>query len=210
MNISDYNPIRQRFYMIFKSLHMTQAEFGKRLGKSQKTISAILNNKQAVTGDMIQLLRYKFNVNPDYLLYGRSPMFIEKMGLDRKIPIIADIPAGPVDHWYDAYSAGAGEDYISAPDLKGTNLFAIRVKGNSMEPTLYEGDILVIAPHNTFTYGIGVVRHREGFTIKKVIDHGDGRYTLRPHNPEYPEENITADNETHVYIPIKVISLRDL
>ena len=73
MNINDYNPIRQRFYMIYKSLHISQTEFAEKLGKTQALISKILNNKSAVSGDMIQLLRYKFHVNPSLksLLLGR-------------------------------------------------------------------------------------------------------------------------------------------
>ena len=79
-----------------------------------------------------------------------------------------------------------------------------------MEPTLYKGDILIIDPEKKFTYGIGVVRHKEGYTIKRVIDHGNGRYTLRPHNPEYSEENIVADNDTIVYVPVRVLSIKNL
>jgi len=97
--------------MIFKSTRLTQAEFGKRLGKSHQLISAIFNNRSSVSGDIIQLLRYEFHVNPDYLLHGRTPMFIEKMELKRRIPIIADIPAGEVKFWFDSYAAGGGTVY---------------------------------------------------------------------------------------------------
>jgi len=215
MNISDYNPIRQRFFMIFKSLHITQTEFGKKLGKSQNLISAILNNKRAVSGDMIQLLRYKFNVNPDYLLYGRSPMFIEKMELNRRIPILGDIPAGEWKHWIDAYSANAGDDYVSAPELKGSYLFAVRVEGDSMEPLLYKGDIIVIDPDKQFSHGIAVVRHNWGYKIRNVkirnvFMKSEQKLYLCPQNSKYDPEEITADNDTRVYVPIKVISLKDI
>jgi len=123
--------------MVFKSSGLTQAEFGRILGKSQNQISNILNNKSSVSGDMIQLLRYKLNVRPDFLLKGRTPMFLKKDINDFRIPIIADIPAGPAELWIDSYAPGAGDDFIAASDVQGRNLFAIRVKGNSMEPKLY-------------------------------------------------------------------------
>ena len=210
MNINDLSPIKQRFYMVFKSTGLSQVEFGKVLGKSQNQISAILNNRSNVSGDMIQLLRYKFQVNPEFLLRGQRPMFIEKFDINRRIPIIADIPAGEVKHWFDGYAAGAGDDYIAVPDLDGNNLFAVRVEGDSMEPLLYKGDILVIDPHKKFIHGIGVVRHQEGYTIKRVIKRGEGKYLLCPQNPAYKEQEITADNETRIYVPVKVISLRDI
>lgn len=75
---------------------------------------------------------------------------------------------------------------------------------------MYEGDILIIDPHKKFTHGIGVVHHKEGFNIKRVIDHGVGRYTLCPQNPSHKEKNIVAENDTRIYVPIKIISMRDI
>jgi len=209
MNLSDYPPIRRRFYLIFKSLKLTQAEFGRRLGKSQRLISAILNNKRSVSGDMIQLLRYKFHVNPDYLLHGKDPIFIEKMELKRRIPIIADIPAGECHYWFDAYSAGAGDDYISVPNLDGDNLFAVRVEDDSMEPTLRKEDILIIDPHKQFKRGLGVVRLHDGYTIKNVRRY-DNALTLIPVNPAYDEQVIEVDEDIFLYVPVRVVSIRVL
>jgi len=209
MNLYDYSPVRRRFYWIFKAMKMTQSEFGKRLGKSQNLISAILNNKCEVSGDMIQLLRYKFHVNPDYLLHGKTPMFIEKMELKRRIPVIADIPAGECRYWFDAYSAGAGDDYVSIPDMDRENMFAVRVEGDSMEPTLHNGDILIIDPHKQFTRGLAVVRFHDGYNIKNVRRHGN-TLTLTPVNPSYDEEVIEADAETFLYVPVRVISMKEL
>jgi transcriptional regulator with XRE-family HTH domain len=108
-NINDLSPIKQRFYTIFKSTGLTQAEFGRVLGKSQKLISSIINNRRGVSADMIQLLRYKLNVNPEYILHGTTPMFLpKKIESGAMIPLIADIPAGDWRFWYDSYAVGAG------------------------------------------------------------------------------------------------------
>lgn len=210
MNINDFSPIKQRFYMIFKSTGLTQAEFGKSLGKSQKLISAILNNRSNISGDMIQLLFYKFKVNPNYLLKGEKPMFIEKMDINRRIPIIADIPAGDWRHWFDSYAAGAGDDYIAVPNLKGNNLFAIRVVGDSMEPLLFKGDILILDPQKQYRNGLAVVRHDWGYKIRNVYRRGKNTYYLCPQNSKHESKEIVANNETKVYIPVKVISMKDL
>jgi len=220
MNINDLSPIKQRFYMVFKSTGLSQSEFGKVLGKSQNLISSILNNKRSISGDMIQLLWFKFRVNPEFILHGQRPMFIEKFDINRRIPIIADIPAGDWREWFDSYAAVAGDDYIAAPEVKGDNLFAIRVIGDSMEPLLFEGDILVIDPHKEFMHGLAVVRHNWEYKIRDVErrnakigylhQRSERKYHLCPQNKKYPAEEITSGNETKIYVPVKVISLRDI
>ena len=105
---------------------------------------------------------------------------------------------------------GAAESWISVDGIKGENLFAIKVKGDSMEPVLFDGDILVINPYKVFRHGLAVVRHHWGFKIRNVFKKSDRKYYLCPQNSKYAAEEITADNETRVYIPVKVISMRDI
>ena len=208
--ISDFSPIKQRFYMVFESTGLTQAEFGRRVGKSQNQISAILNDRSNVSADMIQLMKYKLNVNPDFILKGSTPMFLESKNNGKLVPLIADIPAGPWESWLDSYEPGAGEDYIAVPDVHGKNLFAIRVKGDSMEPKLRDGDVVIIDPNRKFQSGVAVVRHHWGYKIRNVRKIGREEYRLWPLNPAYEEEVITRDEGTRLYVPIKVCSLRDI
>jgi len=209
-NINDLSPIKQRFYMIFKSSGLNQTEFATLLGKSQGQISLILSNRSNVSPDMIQLLRYKLNVNPDFLLKGSTPMFLKKDIDDLLIPVIADIPAGPWEDWIDSYAPGAGDDFIVCPDVHGKNLFAVRVKGDSMKPELAEGDILVIDPYKKFESGIAVIRHHWGYRIRNVKKITRDRWFLWPLNPAHDSLEITPDNDTRLYVPVKVISMRDI
>ena len=200
-----------RFCMIFDSLGLKQKEFGERLGLSQSQISTILGGKSNVSGPTIQLLWHNFRVNPDFILHGSSPMFLPpKIEARRIIPIIADIAAGDWKYWYDSYAAGAGDDYVSCPDITGDHLFAVRVEGDSMEPKLVAGDILIIDPELKFDGGIAVVRHDEGFKIRFVRKLSKDRYLLRPLNPAHPDKEITPGADTRFYVPVKKISLSDI
>lgn len=215
-NINELSPVKQRFYMVFKSTGLTQAEFGRILGKSQNQISAIINNRSSVSADMIQLLRYKLNVNPEYILHGATPMFLpKKIESGAIIPIIADIPAGDWRFWLDSYAAGTGDDYVAAPDVKGSQLFAVRVDGDSMEPKLYKGDILIINPDLEFDGGLAVVRHvwediHLAYKIRNVRRLSPKRFLLVPLNPKYADEEITPGPDTHFYVPVKRISVSDI
>ena len=56
------------------------------------------------------------------------------------IPLLGRIPAGPLAQTEGAVRA---EEYVSLPDLDPREHFAVRVWGNSMEPSFYEHDIVV-------------------------------------------------------------------
>ncbi len=206
----DIPDINRRFWELFKWTKLSQAEFGTLLGLSQNQVSNIILGKSLVTPMLIELFQYKLNVNPRWLLEGEPPMFRENPELpNESIPILADIPAGDWKFWIDSYPAKAGEGYICVPEMKGANLFAIRVRGDSMEPSLHEGDILVINPYREFFKGLAVVRHHWGYKIRTVrkLNHS---YLLTPYNPAYDEEVIDPDDDTRFYVPVKRISMQDL
>ena len=209
------SPLQARFKAIFEVMGLTQKEFGVRLGLSQNQVSTILTGKSSLSVPVLNLLKYEYGVDPNYIFKGQLPMFLE--GKEHKriqhIPIIASIPAGDWDQWIDSYPPGVGDGYLDLSDVKGRNLFAVRVKGDSMEPSLVKGDILVINPNKEFSKGLAVVRHdfndEFAYKIRMVRKHSDS-YILTPVNPRYDELSITPNQGTRLYVPIKVISMRDL
>ena len=203
--------INQRLYHLLKDTGLSKKEFGALLGVSQSQISNIFLGKRGVTPMMVKLLEVKLNINVLWLEEGEPPMYRESRDNgNHQVPLIADIPAGPWESWIDSYEPGAGEDYIAVPDVTGNNLFAIRVKGDSMEPQLHGGDIVIIDPHRKFSTGVAVVRHHWGYKIRNVRKIGGKEYHLWPLNPAYEDETITRDEATRLYVPIKVCSLRDI
>lgn len=213
-NIS-LSPLQARFKAIFEATGLTQKEFGGRLGLSQNQVSTILTGKSSLSVPVLNLLKHEYGVDPNFIFKGQLPMFLEgrEYKCFRHIPIIASIPAGDWEQWIDSYSPGVGDGYIDLSDVKGNNLFAVRVKGDSMEPSLVKGDILVINPNKEFSKGLAVVRHdfndEFAYKIRMVRKHGN-TYILTPINPRYDELCLTPNQGTRLYVPIKVISMRDL
>lgn len=211
VNSYDLPLINARFFEVFKSTGLSQKKFGFIFGLSQNQVSNILSGKRGITPMLVKLLRLQLNVNPKWLHDGVMPMFLESSeNTEAQIPILADIPAGPWENWIDSYAPGAGDDYIDVPEIKGRNLFGIRVKGDSMEPNLRERDILIIDPHKRFKHGIAVVRHKWGYKIRLVKRSGSGSYMLWPTNIDYDEEEIYIEENTRLYVPVKVISMKNL
>jgi len=213
--------VNERLFEVRKKLNLTQSQLAEILGTTHSNISHLESGKHLLSQVYLAPLELKLNVNMRYILHGEKPIFHKKKEENKQfIPVIADIPAGPWQQWIDSYAAGAGDDYVAASNVKGSNLFAIRVIGDSMEPLLFEGDILVIDPHKEFTHGLAVVRHNWEYKIRDVEERkarigyvhrrSERKYYLCPQNKKYDAEEITADNETRIYVPVKVISMRDI
>lgn len=61
------------------------------------------------------------------------------------IPLVNVVPAGSTGmYWETGPTTMDAPSYIDAAGLSGGNLFALRVVGDSMEPRIFEGDIVVI------------------------------------------------------------------
>ncbi len=70
--------MNQRIKEIRKALHLTQMEFGERIGLKQNTIATIEMGKRGVTQQLALSICREFGVNLDYLLHGDGPMFAPK------------------------------------------------------------------------------------------------------------------------------------
>ncbi|MBU0613704.1 S24 family peptidase [Patescibacteria group bacterium] len=101
-----------------------------------------------------------------------------------QVPLISWVQAGD---WKDAIAEEV-EEYIASEFLK-PNLFALKVKGDSMEPRFHEGDILVIDPeadwgHDSFV----IIRNGDFENTFKQLKIYENIYVLHPLNPEYPDK----------------------
>jgi len=208
---NNYSPEISRFVEFRKSMGLNQQDIARVLEVQRSNISNIETGRVRLTKSHLAILEKEYNLNPEWLVNGIPPMILAKQSLNKQsIPIIADIPAGPWEYWYDSYLPGGGEDYISVPGVQGMNLFGIKVQGDSMEPALYEGDIIIIDPHKQFQRGMAVVRYREGYKITNVQEKPNNMLHIWPQNPAHQEEVIMHDEDTRLYVPIKVISMRDI
>lgn len=111
----------------------------------------------------------------------------------REVPVISSVQAGLWREAVDAYAPGAGHDYIVVQSQLGDHAFALKVRGDSMEPEFKEGDTIIIDPDITPSPGDYVVARNgdQEATFKKfrprgVNDHGQAVIELVPLNEDYP------------------------
>lgn len=172
-----------------QKLHITQTAYGK----YEKGI-----NKP--TADTLTNLANIFNVSVDYLLDDATTEFgRNQTGI--KIPVLGIIPAGiPIEAIEDII------DYEEIPRewTKSGEYFALKVRGNSMEPRICSGDVVIVRKQENAESNDVCVVFVNGYdaTLKQIKKETNGIW-LVPFNNEYSPAFYT--NEQIAKFPIKIV-----
>ncbi len=176
-----------------------QVDFAKMLGVSQATVSGWESEKYQPDRDTLIKMASYFDVSVDYLI-GNSPVKKEKKkGV--QVPVLGDVRAG--------YPMEAVENIIDYEEIdedmaRRGEFFALRIKGDSMEPRFVEGDVVIVRKQQTADSGDIVVAlvNGDSATIKKLKRHQDG-ITLVPTNLAY--EPMYYSNEEIMELPVHIL-----
>ena len=104
-------------------------------------------------------------------------------------------------------SAGTGqfldsddyEMYDVPYDVPISATFGLHVCGDSMEPTLYDGDLLWVHQQPTLENGEIGIFYLDGNAYVKEYRYTDEGTFLISHNKKYPPIKVTEDNESKIY-----------
>lgn len=149
--------------------------------------------------DRLAKIAEYFRVSVDYLMTGEERTTITQSP-HPYIPILGKVIAGvPVEAVEDII----GKIQINENLAKTGNFFALEVKGDSMQPRLQEGDIVVVKEQADVESGqIAIVCvNGDEYTIKKIKKSESG-ITLIPFNPAY--EPIFYTNEEIEKLPVEI------
>ncbi len=160
-------------------LGMTMKELAQKVGVSEGTISRWESGEIAnMRRNVIVSLAKALNTTPAVLMGWTEPDPNEARGV--RIPVLGRVVAGiPLEAITDII------DYeeIPAQMAKSGTYFALQVKGRSMEPTLHEGDVVIVRQQPEVENGeIAIVLvNGDEATVKEVKEGPDG-LTLIGHN----------------------------
>lgn len=156
-------------------------------GKKSPAFDKVMQILHAYRADVQEFLR-----ETGYLPKNVEPAALGKM---RKIPVISWVAAGKWSETGESFHSEDAVDWIET-DIKGEHNFALRVKGDSMEPEFNEGDIIIISPTAKAVTGDFVVamNHEEEATFKQY-KRFDNTRVLHPLNPKYQDIVLNKDKE---------------
>lgn len=196
----------ERLKILRQKYGMTQAELGKKIGVNQNTVSNWESGKRSADFPNLLKLAKIFKCTTDYLLEISDVEKISKKGV--QIPVLGYVKAGiPIDRIQEIV------DYeeISEDMAKNGDFFGLKVKGDSMEPRIKDGDVVIVRKQPDVLSGeVGIVCvGNDVVTIKEVSKSKSG-ITLVPYNHAYKVMSFTSSEVRNLPVTVigKVVELR--
>jgi SOS-response transcriptional repressor LexA len=159
-------------------------------GQRKPTLDIMMKILRALAADVQEFLQETGYVeaNPEPASLGRLS----------RIPIISWVLAGKWAEGSGSFNEEEVEEWIES-DTKGKNLFALRVKGDSMEPEFRDGDIIIVNPHIKPVHNDYVVLKNEEdeAVFKQLKKYGKARI-LHPLNPNYPDIELSDKHQYRI------------
>jgi repressor LexA len=185
---------------IRKEKGYSQEKVAQALGVARSTIAMWEKGASQPDHNSLKALADYFNVTVDFLL--------ERKIKGVKIPVLGVIAAGvPIE---------AVEDIIDYEEITEElaargEYFALRIQGDSMEPRIKEGDVVIVRRQPDVESGDVAVVYVNGYnaTVKKITKHEEG-ISLIPFNTAYSPKFFTYKEmaELPIIIHGKVVELR--
>ena len=189
---------------------LSQEQLAEKIGLTKQAISQYergdRNPSMAVLGALCDF----FNVSSDYLLGIDSVTlrFVGKNEIDKleskssvRIPVLGRVAAGvPIDAIEDVL------DWEEIPEAMAATgeFFGLKIKGDSMQPRIAEGDVVIVRSQPDAESGDVVIVQVNGdtATCKRLMKHETG-ISLISFNPVYPP--IVYTNEEIKSLPVTIV-----
>ena len=187
-----------------KEMDVTQSELGNILGVSPSTIGMYEQGRREPDRETLLKLANFFHVSTDYLLGHEDEKTTPTKDYIKRIPVLGAIRAGiPIDA-IEEVEDWEEIDTRQHPFRSGT-FFALRVTGDSMEPTIHDGDIVIVRQQPRVENGeIGIVTlNGDTATVKEVKESSQG-ITLIGHNAAVYTPHF-YDREEVEALPLRII-----
>lgn len=175
-------------------------ELSEKTGIDKSKISSYMSGRYKAKQDGVYLLSTFLDVDPAWLMGYNVPMEREKTETayigKQVFPLLGIVKAG--------YNYLAGENIIGHVNINKEvsdpeNYFALKVTGDSMQPVLFEDDIVIVHKQNDIENGqVGIIIiDGEEATVKKVLKYED-HIELLAFNSYYPPKKLTKKDKFQI------------
>ena len=152
---------------------LSQTELAKLLFVSQQTVAKWETDKSTPNPETILKISNILDVSTDYLLGNSTEPSSDSKSKYIKIPVLGYVAAGiPTD----AVENIIDWEEIPAEMAKSAEYFGLVINGDSMEPRICKGDVVIVRKQSDIDSGdmaIVIIDGERG-TCKKVVKHSNG------------------------------------
>ncbi len=202
--------IGEKIKMLREQKGLTLEELGNKVGVGKSTIrkwelGIIANMKR----DKIAILADALNVSPAYLMgWDSKEKFNIKKTTGIKINVLGRVAAGiPIEAIEDIIDT----EEISEEMASTGEFFGLKIKGDSMEPRIYDGDVVIVRQQNDADSGDIVIALVNGddATCKRLVKYASG-IGLISLNSKYAPMMFSEEDISNKPVKIigKVVELR--
>lgn len=182
----------KRLSELISNSNYTLDKIEEYVGKTNATISRYASGEiTGVKRSTIAKLANFFQVSPAWLA-GFSDIKYETNSNKQVFPLLGIVKAG-----YDYFATENIIGYVSVDKKVGDveNCYALKIIGDSMQPVLYEDDIIIVHKQEDVENGqVAIILiDNEEATVKKVIKYDD-YIELVAFNSYYPPRKLTKDD----------------
>lgn len=179
---------------------MKQVELSRETGLTDSQISSWYNGRYRPNAEAMTKIAAALGVTTDYLL-GKEEIPIAKFTL----PQFHDVPV--------LGSVAAGTPILAQEDVIGTvmtdkDVFALRIKGDSMSPRIMDGDIVLVRQQDAAEDGDLVIAEIDGEATCKVLKRSHSSVMLVPFNAAFAPIVYTGQEAEDLRILGKVVESR--
>lgn len=206
--------IGERIKELRNSLGYSQVDFADKIDVSKQTLYKYENNIITnIPSDKIEAIAHICKVSPAYIMgwvTEKDDNGIDTVPIESGyvIPVLGRVAAG---YGKEAVEEVIGQIEISPSMAAKGDYFGLLIKGDSMIPTLYDGDTVIVERTDDAESGDLVIALVNGSdaTCKRLQKYAEG-IALIPQNPIYEPMRFTESeiDTTPVKILGKVIEMR--
>lgn len=188
--------IKEQIYKSKKSI----TDISRKSKISRAMIYKIIKNEVSTLSlDTIESICNAINVNIDTVINNKN------RENRKKIPVLGTIPAGiPIE----AIENIIDYEEITEEMANKGEYFALKVKGNSMDPTITNGDIVIVKQQDDAESGkiCVVMINGNDATLKEIKKETNGIWIL-PHNPNADFKPTFYTNKEVIEKPVKILGV---
>lgn len=166
----------ERLNKLMEQKQLSNYWLSRQIGVSEKAVRNWRSGASEPRGAHLMKLASVLEKSPVWFSTGK-----EEMMAAAPVPVLGRVPAGFPDSITEEIV-----EYISLPDAP-KNSYALKVKGDSMLPTIREGDYVIFIADGKYKSGDVVIINNEfGESMVKRYRIKEGSPLLCSDNPDYP------------------------